>query len=73
MKRKSILLLSLSAVAFAFSFTSERTVYLCNSETAYAYHYDKNCRGLKNCTHGLIEVTESKAKSQKRKLCGWED
>ena len=53
--------------------TKEKEVYLCNSKTATKYHYIKNCRGLSNCKHEIIKVTLSKAKEQKRSLCGWED
>ena len=52
----------------------EAYVYLCDSKSAYSYHLDINCRGLKRCTHDIIKVTKAKAiNDYRRKLCGWED
>jgi hypothetical protein len=75
------LILFTSVLAFSFSGEDDRTavspntkVYICVSEGAYAYHYDKDCRGLKNCKHDIKEVTLDEAfKKGKKKLCGWED
>jgi hypothetical protein len=45
-------------------------VYICVSSSSYAYHNDKNCRWLKNCTHIIKEVTEEEAISvYKREKC----
>ncbi len=58
------------------SFTVEQNgyVYICNSERAYAYHYDRDCRGLSNCKHEILQITyEAAINDYKRKLCGWED
>lgn len=48
-------------------------VYICLSKDAPAYHYDYNCRGLRRCTHKIIEVSESDAiRNYGRRLCGYE-
>ncbi len=48
-------------------------VYICNSENAVAYHYDKTCRGIKQCAHDVLEVTKEEALEKELRLCGWED
>jgi hypothetical protein len=45
------------------------TVYVCNSETSYAYHKSSNCRGLSNCTHEVIKVTVTEAKRKNKRPC----
>ena len=51
----------------------ENKVYICDSEGAYAYHYNKNCRGLKNCKHDILYVTKEEAiRRGKKKFCGYE-
>lgn len=45
-------------------------VYICASSGAYAYHSDKDCRGLGRCTHTIKKITESEAiNTYKRKKC----
>jgi hypothetical protein len=47
-------------------------VYVCISRTAYAYHIDFNCRGLRECTHRIIEVDlVEAAETMRRKPCGY--
>jgi hypothetical protein len=47
-------------------------VYICMSSTAYAYHKNRNCRGLRSCTHQVEPMTEKEAISQyRRKRCGY--
>lgn len=49
-------------------------VYICVTKNSYAYHYDYNCRGLKQCKREKRKVTLSEAKGKyERKLCGFED
>ena len=36
-------------------------VYVCDSGGAVAYHADRNCRGLRRCTHEIVLVSESDA------------
>ena len=47
-------------------------VYICESTTAYSYHFDPNCLGLQKCTHSISKTTLISAKKQGRKFCGWE-
>ncbi len=69
-----IKLLLSSALFVVVSASSNSTkVYICDSENAVAYHYTKNCRGIKPCTHDVLEVTVVKAKEKGLRLCGWED
>lgn len=41
--------------------TKGTTVYICNSSGAKVYHSSQNCRGLNNCTHGVIAVSQTDA------------
>jgi len=49
------------------------TVYICVSKTASKYHYDRGCRGLKQCTHTIEAVSLEEAKQRGYGLCGFED
>ena len=52
------------------SFLKLNNVYICDSPKAIAYHSSKTCKGLNRCNHGIIEVTEKKAKEiYKRRKC----
>jgi hypothetical protein len=52
----------------------EGKVYLCMSNAAEVYHYSRDCRGLSNCKHEIIEVSKEEAvNSYGRRICGWED
>lgn len=44
----------------------DRTVYLCDSPNAKAYHYDRYCDGLQSCTHEVVEATEDEASGYRR-------
>lgn len=48
-------------------------VYICKGPSSKRYHYDKNCRGLSNCSTSTYGVTLVEAKEIGRTLCGWED
>ena len=65
------LLLSFVVVAATMCSASapERTVYVCVSKTAYAYHLNRNCSGLARCTHEIKSESESTAIADGRKLC----
>ena len=32
----------------------ESKVYICDCNTAKAYHQDRDCRGLNRCTHEVV-------------------
>src|SRR5690349_51292 len=51
----------------------DEKVFICKSRGAKKYHYDQNCRGLKQCTHTIEKVDRSKAQELGLGLCGWED
>ena len=55
-----------------FANCTTKTVYLCDSKTAYKYHYRGNCRGLNNCRHQIIKTDLETAIKAGRTLCGWE-
>lgn len=56
------------------SFNSNETyVYICKSVNSKKYHYDKNCRGLKQCNHKIEQVTLKQAQKIGRTLCKRED
>lgn len=82
MKKYIILFLIITAFSLKNDFTPvyaqtskpakkvEPIVYICNSNTAYAYHTSSYCRGLNRCTHGMLKVPLSKAtKTYGRKAC----
>lgn len=48
-------------------------VYICISKTAGKYHFNRQCRGLKQCTHTIEEVTLQDAKKRGYTFCGFED
>lgn len=66
-----VLLLVLTS--FQVSVNSDTKVYICMGKSSKKYHYNKNCRGLSNCSTKIHEVTLEKAKDMGRTLCGWED
>ena len=48
----------------------ETYVYICNSNTAYAYHSTKSCRGLNRCSHDILKVSLSEAvNTYRRRPC----
>jgi hypothetical protein len=65
--KKFLLFLALSASLISFTTnsrinnsnaqTSQDSVYICKSSSAYAYHSTLECRGLQHCTHGIIKVS----------------
>lgn len=52
---------------------STGSVWICNGKTSKKYHSDQDCKGLRNCTHELIEVSAQEAEDDYRrrpcKLC----
>lgn len=75
---KKILILFLVALSTGFTpynihLDSVADVYICNGSYSKKYHYNKNCRGLSNCSTKVEEVTLARAKELGRGLCGWED
>ena len=52
------------------SITREQTkVYVVMSNTAHAYHLNKYCKGLKNATHPIKQVTLEEAQKMGRRPC----
>jgi hypothetical protein len=50
------------------------SVWICVTEGSYAYHFDYDCRGMKQCKGEKRKVTLEEAQGKyKRKLCGYED
>lgn len=47
----------------------EVTVYICNSNNAYAYHASSYCQGLRNCKAEINSVTKTHAESFGRRPC----
>lgn len=73
---KKITISLFSALFLMLSFTNtilysiaEDIVFICNSENAYRYHNDKECRGLNRCTHEIVGISEVCAKKLKRTRC----
>ncbi|MDG1333023.1 MAG: hypothetical protein P8P74_11885 [Crocinitomicaceae bacterium] len=65
-------ILLVSALVTLLSVSDDTKVYICDSENAVAYHYTKECRGIKRCTHEILKVTKKEAVEKELKLCGWE-
>ena len=65
------LIIGLSLLTFSYcsssppvsEFTSINVnkVYICVSRSAKVYHSNKDCSGLRHCTHEIREITESDA------------
>ncbi|MAN27919.1 MAG: hypothetical protein CMH15_08625 [Mesonia sp.] len=53
--------------------SSEKSVFICDSQTAKKYHYTNDCRGLNACKACIKKISLEDAKKLKRSLCGWED
>lgn len=49
--------------------SKEQMVYVCMGGSAYAYHTDKSCRFLANCSKKIERVAVSKAIEMGRKPC----
>lgn len=49
--------------------SKSKKVYICTGSGAYAYHFDSECRGLKNCKDEIIYVTISEAIEQDKRAC----
>ena len=49
------------------SFVPADKVALCKSATSVAYHSKKTCRGIKSCSHDVIEVAAKQAINEYRK------
>lgn len=65
--------LLLTFTLLALSPVTERTVYICESKNAVAYHLKRDCQGLQKCKSTTTTVSESAAKSKGLHLCGFED
>ena len=65
-------LLIFGLFSFLFSLTNTK-VYLCDSKNGKKFHYKKDCRGLKACTHEIILVDIITAKRKGKTICGFEN
>lgn len=67
---------TLIALLFAFAVPAvsetNEMVYICTGSSAYAYHCNKNCRGLGRCGSDIVHMTKEKAISLGyKKPCGF--
>lgn len=60
-------------ITFGFETLTNDTVYICKGPYSKKYHYDKNCRGLSNCSTEIYIVSRKESQNSGRTLCGWED
>ena len=74
MRQRLQIVIALMAILTLLSFTSytsmgDTTVYIC--VTGKVYHSNKDCRGLKNSTHEIKEISLSEAQKTRRpcKIC----
>lgn len=72
------MLLTLAGCSNNSSFTDSMTdsevshnseVYICNSETSYAFHKTNTCKGLNNCSSSIIKITLTEAKNKGKTPC----
>jgi hypothetical protein len=75
--RLSLLLLGLNLAALPplYVVSKNKTatiVYICKGKNSERYHFDRNCRGLKNCSTKIYPISIEEARSMGRTLCGWE-
>lgn len=79
-KRNSFIAVWLLLIAFLFVMPvslnageadalQQQKVYVVMSNTAHVYHSSRDCRGLRNATHTIKEVTLKKAKEMGRQPC----
>lgn len=54
------------------NFSAPKSVYICNSGISKKYHYQQDCRGLKNCQFKLLKIPLDKARREGKTLCKWE-
>ena len=66
LKFRSIILLFIVVI----SCSSENTVMICFSRTSYKYH-NKQCKGMRACTHKIETVTIEEAQSMGKTPCGF--
>lgn len=74
MKQRFQIVIAMMAILTLLSFTSyasmgDATVYIC--VTGKVYHSNKDCRGLKNSTHEIKEISLGEAQKTRRpcKIC----
>lgn len=53
-KALTLILVSGSLLVATVAARPAATYYWCNSSTAKKYHGSESCRGLNNCTHGVV-------------------
>lgn len=69
-----ILFVLIVLISLSFKEDTQSTVYICNSRGSKAYHLNKNCFALKNCSHNVYAVSREDAiYKYGRRLCGHED
>ena len=67
---KTLILFIAILVAACANDKPVKYVYICDSPTAYAYHSDSTCEGLRDCHHRIIKVTlEDAVNKYHRKPC----
>lgn len=44
-------------------------VYICDSPNSIRYHLRADCKGLRNCSHRIIQVSLEEANKRKLTLC----
>jgi Na+-transporting NADH:ubiquinone oxidoreductase subunit NqrB len=48
---------------------AEQMVYICTGGSSKKYHANKNCRGLKNCSGQIRQISVKKAIDMGRTAC----
>jgi len=67
--KKYCLFLFLGGLLLVSFIQNKSNVFICDSNTSYAYHLTPNCKGLNRCTHAIVEITKENAKKEGRSRC----
>ena len=68
---KLIITLLLVIGGVASTQQQSRTVYICSGPQSKCYHVTPDCKGLRNCSTDISEVTLEKAQEMGRRPCGY--
>jgi hypothetical protein len=66
---KTLFIAASAWICFSFLSSEKPSVYICVSPKAKKYHSNKNCSGLRNCTHTIKSVTVNEAKKRGLTAC----
>ncbi len=73
MKNTKVVFWGIISIMMLSSFVNDKKeVYICKGPYSAKYHLVKTCKGLKNCSTQVHNITREDAIKKKRTLCGYE-